>query len=104
MLSYESVKYIMQKSVCFMFPLYLFFCCCWLFFFGVYTYTHDIHSIHHKTQNCVPFLVVHKQETNQNGPPYRGSIRGPRVEVLIFIICNVNVVSIISIIETILTL
>ena len=74
------------------------------FFFGVYTHTHDIHSIHHKTQNCVPFLVVHKQETNQNGPPYRGSIRGPKVEVLIFIICNVNVVSIISIIETILTL
>lgn len=101
MLSYESVKYIVQKSVCFMFPLYFFVVVGYFFFFLVYTHTHDIHSIHHKTQNCVPFLVVHKQETNQNGPPYRGSIRGPRVEVLIFIICNVNVV---SIIETILTL
>lgn len=85
-------------------PLFIFLLLLAIFFWCIHTHTHDIHSIHHKTQNCVPFLVVHKQETNQNGPPYRGSIRGPRVEVLIFIICNVNVVSIISIIETILTL
>lgn len=50
MLSYESVKYIVQKSVCFMFPLY-FFVVVGYFFFLVYTHTH---------MTSIVYIIKHK--------------------------------------------